>query len=405
MVASLPVTSPPSLARRFLRYLSLGLPLLLLTLAVPAAAQRLSYRPAPSSASPFKSGKHCYGEQQRKLILNHYLAGSINPLGIGNSMRLSVCTPLITKPGLLFDLTNFEYGLLLLTSPTDVTGGGFINITPLSVLVLRAEVSGFGIWPIPLQGAGFITLKDASDFTLNVLSPSPFGERPAGHASGGKFLVGATLRGEVPIGRFVSIAVANSFNAEYWRVTDGTWNPAADAGNVFFVSARRDVALRGPGDWVLANTAALVVGINPHPNVVLRVGFTDDLVYVPSHGYLGNIAAGLLAVSVKNLRNLARDGSFFLRVGTFTHHAFRTGITFALGFDVTYELLKRPYPRRPQFVDEPSAVPPPSPSEPTPIAPPPPPEPVQPQPPPPPEPVQPPPPPPVEPASPSPAIR
>lgn len=323
-----------------------------------AAAQRLEQKPASSIRAPFANGKHCLGEQQQKVLLNHYLAGSINPLGIGNSMRLSLCTPLITKPGILFDLTNVDFGVLLLTSPTDVTGGAFVNITPISILVLRAEISGFGIWPIPLQGAGFITLKSADDFTLNSLSPSPFGENPAGTASGGKFLIGATLRGEVPLGRFLSIAVTDSFNAEYWRLTNSTWDPAAAAGKEFFVSARRDVALRGPGDLVLANTAALVFGINPHRNVVLRVGVTDDLVYVPSHNYLGNIAAGLFAISVKNLRNLAKDGSFFLRVGTFTHHAFRTGggITFALGFDVTYEIIKRAHPR-PQTA-EPAYVPP-----------------------------------------------
>lgn len=348
----------------------------------PAAAQRLEQKPASSIRAPFANGKHCLGEQKQKVLLNHYLAGSINPLGIGNSMRLSLCTPLITKPGILFDLTNVDFGLLLLTSPTDVTGGAFVNIVPISILVLRAEISGFGIWPIPLQGAGFITLKSADDFTLNSLSPSPFGENPAGHASGGKFLVGATLRGEVPIGRFLSIAVTNSFNAEYWRLTNGTWDPAAAAGKEFFVSARRDVALRGPGDLVLANTAALVFGINPHRNVVLRVGITDDLVYVPSHGYLGNIAAGLVAVSVRNLRNLAKDGAFFLRVGTFTHHAFRTGggITFALGFDVTYEIIKRAHPRpqtddppfvppQPVVVDPAAAPPPAAPSLPAPVPP------------------------------------
>jgi hypothetical protein len=360
MVAPPRVTSSSCRSdRRFSRFLRLGLPLIFFGLGLggQAAAQRLEQKPA-SSMRGFGPGKHCLNEQKQKILLNHYLAGSINPLGIGNSMRLSLCTPLITKPGILFDLTNVDFGLLLLTSPTDVTGGAFVNITPISILVLRAEISGFGIWPIPLQGAGFISLNSQNDFTLNSLSPSPFGENPARHASGGKFLVGATLRGEVPLGRFLSIAVANSFNAEYWRLTSGTWDPAAAEGREYFVSARRDVALRGPGDLVLANTAALVFGINPHRNVVLRVGVTDDLVYVPSHGYLGNIAAGLFAVSVKNLRNLAKDGSFFLRVGTFTHHAFRGGITFALGFDVTYEILKRAHPRPPAVDPPPPELPP-----------------------------------------------
>jgi hypothetical protein len=368
-------------------------------------AQRLEQKPAGSSRSPLSFGKHCLDEQKQKILLNHYLAGSINPLGIGNSLRLSLCTPLITKPGILFDLTNIDFGVLFLTSPTDVTGGIFINVTPLSFLVLRAEASGFGIWPIPLQGAGFITLNNPKEFTLNSLSPSPFGNNPAGYASGAKFLLGGTLRGEVPLGHYLSLALANSFNGEYWRISDSTWAPAAAMGRMYFVAARRDVALKGPGDWVIANTAALVLGINPHRNVSLRVGATDDLVYVPSYGYLGNIAAGLFAVTVKNLRNLAKEGAFFLRVGTFTNHAFRHGITFALGFDVTYELAKRAHPRPRPPISEPLGTPQPAIVEPPGLAPPPPVDQPGLAPPPPGEPRQPAPPPPVEPYSTSPSSR
>lgn len=341
--------------------LSLG-PVLITTLALlgslrsPAIAQRLATRVAASSPAPFR-GSHCLGESKQKVLLEHYLAGSINPLGIGNTLRLSLCVPFITKPGIVFDLTNVEIGSVLLTSPTDVTGGAFINFVPLSFLVLRAEASAFSIWPIPLQGAGFITLNNANQFTLKSLSPSPFGNDPAGTATGGRFLLGMTLRGEVPLGKWLSIAVADSFAAEYWRVTESTWAPAEREGKTLFYAARRDVVLQGPGDWVLANTAALLLGIKATPNFTIRVGATDDLVYVPSQGYVGNIAAGLLLLSIKNLRNLAKDASFFLRTGTFTNHAFRGGITFALGFDITYELLTRPHRRPPSPTppDEPPA--------------------------------------------------
>lgn len=335
--------------------LVLALSLVLGSLCSQAIAQRLDKRIAASSSAPFR-GEHCLGESKQKVLLEHYLAGSINPLGIGNSLRLSLCVPFVTKPGILFDLTNIEMGALLMTSPTDVTGGAFVSFVPLSFLVLRAEASAFSIWPIPLQGAGFISLHDASEFKLTALSPSPFGNDPAGTAAGGRFLLGMTLRGEVPLGKWLSIAVADSFAGEYWRVTESTWDPAAREGKTLFYAARRDVLLQGPGDWVLANTAALLLGIKATRNFTIRVGATDDLVYVPSQGYIGNIAAGLLLLSIKNLRNLARDASFFLRTGTFTNHAFRHGITFALGFDITYELLTRPHRRPPS--PPPAAEPP-----------------------------------------------
>jgi hypothetical protein len=378
---------PPSAALHRLLGRVLRLSMLFVFVIGGAVAPALAQNISKTVSGPAVHGQHCLGEERQKLLLDHYLAGSINPLGIGQVLRLSLCTPLITKPGLMFDLTNIEVGALLLNSPTYVSFGGFVNLVPLSILVLRAEADGFYIWPTPLEGAGFITLPTSRDFTKVSLSPSPFGPNPATTASGGRILLGATLRGELPIGKWLSIAVTDSINGEYWRVSDGTWAQAAALGHSVFYVARRDVVLNGPGDWLLMNTAALLLGINAHPNVTVRVGATDDLVFVPSQkenstyscsgnepdpatiqyqpssGYIGNVAAGVVAVTIKNLRGLARDFSFFMRVGGFTNHAFRecSGATFALGADVTYELMSRPYHRPPPAAE---AAPPPAPAAP-----------------------------------------
>ena len=88
----------------------------------------------------------------------------------------------------------------------------------------------------------------------------------------------------------------------------------------------------------------------------LRIGATDDLVYTPANGYLGNVAAGLISYGVSNLRNLAKSFALFVRLGTFTHGFRHVGpnplnhanpiqppgaVTIAIGLDVTYELAKR----------------------------------------------------------------
>ena len=57
---------------------------------------------------------------------------------------------------------------------------------------------------------------------------------------------------------------------------------------------------------MIASTAALLFSIKPHYNLNLKLGGFNDLVYVPSHGYLGNIAGGLLVLNVPNLRFLAK---------------------------------------------------------------------------------------------------
>ena len=321
----------------------------LLALLVPLAAQaqRLSV-PSPIRPPPSQSGKHCLGETQNKLTLEHTIAGSINPLGIGNIVRLGWCTPLIRKPGLLFDFTNFDIGALFTNSPTDVQVGVQAFLSPLSILVLRAEATVFYIWPIPLQGAGFITVNSPQEFTLARLSPDPTGtnrttglpETPATTAYGGRVMIGATLQGQVPLGKKLDIAAAIGANLEYWSLNSSALMGLPAGGG--FYSARRDVILLGSSDWVLLSTAALLLNIKIHRNSSLKIGGVNDLAYVPSHGYLGNIAGGLLVWNVANLRQLAKNFNFFARVGTFTHHQFRAGVTIALGLSVVYELSPKP---------------------------------------------------------------
>lgn len=319
-----------------------------------AEAQRLS-TPSAIRPAPTGRGKHCLGEAVNKTTLEHTVAGSINPLGIGNTLRLGWCTPLIKKPGLLWDFTNFDIGALMMNSPTDTHLGVQMFLAPISILVLRAEATAFYIWPTPLQGAGFITVNSPSDFTLARLSPDPTGWNhnpapgempgpvtPASTAFGGRVMIGATLQGQVPIVKKLDIQAAIGAQAEYWAVSSPALASVPPGGG--FYAARRDVILLGSADWVIASTAALLLNIKPHYNLNLKLGGFNDLVYVPSHGYLGNIAGGILVLNVPNLRFLAKSFNFFFRGGLFTHHAFRVGggLTIAGGVNIIYELSPSP---------------------------------------------------------------
>jgi hypothetical protein len=198
-----------------------------------------------------------------------------------------------------------------------------------------------------------------SAFEIEALQRDTYGPRPGRDAYGIRAMLGVTLQGAIPLGNRVDLLFANGFSAEFWRINS----------NEYYYLARRDTIMNGNGDWVLANTAALLLSIRVHRNALLRIGATDDLVYTPNFGYLGNIAAGLVSVSVPNLRNLAKQLAVFLRVGTFTHHQFRSGITLAAGFDITYELSKKPTRRaleEQQAAEAPGAQPPPDPVAPAP---------------------------------------
>lgn len=327
----------------------------LLLSAGGAQAQRLGLRSNP--VSNLVTGKHCLGDQEQKLLLEHYIVGAINPLGLENQLRLSVCTPFVEKPGLLFDFTNFEFGLANYISPTHIHAGFFGGITPLSFITFKAEVTAFYIWPLGsvFPGAGVIPIADqdtcqaAYDDIYPPKDPSPSspGAPVATSGYGVRALLGAALQGAVPLGKRLDLLLFDGFNSEYWRY---------NTDQCVFV-ARRDVGIRGSGSWILANTAVLAFSIKIRPNHILRIGATDDLVYTPDNGYMGNVAAGLIAYGVNNLRNLAKSFALFVRAGTFTH-GFRKigpnpanhlnpvepsgGVTLAIGLDVTYELAKRP---------------------------------------------------------------
>ena len=335
-----------------------------------AHGQRLGLKSNPPSS--LISGKHCLGDQAQKLLLEHYMVGAINPLGLENQLRLSVCTPFVEKPGLLFDFTNFEFGLANYISPTHIHTGFFGGITPLSFLTLKAEVTGFYIWPLGsvFPGAGVIPLanQDTCQASYDDIYP-PKDPSPSSPSSpiatsgyGVRALLGAALQAAVPFGKRLDLLLFDGFNSEYWRY---------NTDQCVFV-ARRDVGIRGSGSWILANTAVVAFSIKVRPNHIIRVGATDDLVYTPDNSYLGNVAAGLIAYNVNNLRNLAKSFALFVRVGTFTH-GFRAqgpnpsyhlnppeppgAITLAIGLDVTYELAQRPTRRMATMMQQSQSAP------------------------------------------------
>ena len=310
----------------------------------PARAQTRMFR--PSAATVGTNGKHCLDEQKRKLMLEHFMGGSINPLGIENQLILTYCIPFMEKPGILFDYSKFEFGIANYISPTHFHLGPTLKFAPLSFLILRAEVTGFYIWPIPLQGAGYIETKGYSDFDRSTVSPAL---GVAKDMYGIRTVLGVTLQGSLPLGKWVDLLIVNGLSGEYWKVANG------DFASKFWYVAKLDGIMDGTGDWALINNAALLFSIKPHRNHAIRVGVTDNLLYIPGSAYIGNIAAGLLAWSVNNLQDLAKSFAFFLRVGTFTNHAFRSGITLAGGLDITYELSSKPTRR----VIEEQAAPPP----------------------------------------------
>ena len=264
---------------------------------------------------------HCLDEPGATLILDETLVGVVNPEGVENQLKLSKCWPLVERPGQLFDYTNVEAGVYDYLSPIYVQQGAFLAVTPLSPLALRAEAALVQYWPLPLDGAGYFPLDSyRADFHDAALPASR-----ASAATGVQAGISATLQGEVPLSSHTVLAASDMLNPEYWAVGDGA----------YWFDERRDVIL-AHRDWLVKNTAVLLVGIE-RGRATLRVGALDDLTVVPRAGYVANIVGGVAMIDLRHVEPSLHELSAFVRLGSYTQHAFRRGLTAFVGVSAVWE--------------------------------------------------------------------
>jgi hypothetical protein len=262
------------------------------------------------------------------VLLHHALAAQVNPTGGEHHLLLSLCVPLIRKPGPLFDLTNAEVGVANYISPSYIHGGGFLSLAPLSILQLRTEVTGVYVWTLPQDGTGYHTFQSYDDDYSEDALP----EENAQTAGGFVFSGSATLRGRIGKDGGVALLMSDTFLAERWSLGDGP----------YYLNLRRDIILEST-DWVLKNSAALLVEIPISKNVATRLGAVDETTVSPVSGRTTNITAGLASIVIRRIGGTIRDLQPFVRVGAYTHHASSSGFrthepNALLGISTTYEL-------------------------------------------------------------------
>lgn len=268
-------------------------------------------------------GEQCLGRGESRWLVDETLVWMVNPLGPENQLRVNACHPLYPGvEGLLFDYAAIEYGVFNYTSPVYSMGGGYISVTPLSFMQLRADVAGVGIWPIPLDGAGYFGkasyVKNFSDATMPARD---------GQFSGGvNVTLTWNLQAELPLSERVALQLTNSFAGDYWRVGSAP----------YWVNLRRDVVM-AKSDWIIKDTAFLGAAVRLEPRYTLRVGAADDLTWVPRSGYVGNVV-GVFASLPFRREGLLRDVEPFVRVGYYTEHGFRTGLQLFTGFTIAWAL-------------------------------------------------------------------
>ncbi len=281
----------------------------------------------PSSSHSESNGRHCLGEQRSKLVIHQLLGGQYNPWGAENTMSIGICSPLIGRPGILFEYTNIEVGLVSILSPVYNHIGPYIQLTPLSVLQLRVDMTWVAYWPFFFDRAGFYGREGYQDDYQNAALPSENAET----ATGWNITFSAVLRARVPIGP-VAIVLFDMLTYEHWSLGD----------EPYYVNLKRDMIFANT-DWVLTNEAILCVEIPLSSNLNLRVGGFDSLRYLPDSRNLNNLAGGMLMLNIPRGGRTTRDVSPFVRVGWYSNHAFRRGeVSAVVGLTMSYDVVSIP---------------------------------------------------------------
>jgi hypothetical protein len=256
--------------------------------------------------------------------MSQLFAIQTNPEGAYNQLRLGMCFPLVRRPGVLFDYTNIEIGIINELSPAFAHLGGYAQITPLSVLQIRAEASALVYWPLPVERAGYYRRAGYD----GGFQPS---DLPAGEGrveTGWNLNLIATLRGKVAFNRTWGLILLDLLSVSYFDIGPGD----------YYFNMRWDVILNGD-DWIIANELFVGLETRVGDGFAFRYGFFDSYRRVPNAGYdghqLGIFAMGWWPKPYPNVW----DFTPFIRAGIYIDHDFRTE-TFSLtaGLITQYEL-------------------------------------------------------------------
>ncbi len=281
---------------------------------------------AAAEGAPPREGRHCFGEARPKWLATTTLAGALNPRGLQLQLEAGRCLPLLTAPGILFDYTNLQLGLLAYLAPVYAMPGAFVSIAPLSVVELRVEAAGVAQWPIGLDGAGYFPLASAEPPWPAL--PAADGEPAQGYLVD----LSGTLRFELPLAPRWSLLAVNLAAFQRWQLGDA---PAYFNTRHDFPMERRDTLFR--------DVALLLLQHAPSDRLKLRFGVTGDFTRVSSTGYHQDVVAALLSAAFARWPGPASETRIFLRIGAYTAHADRRGqAQLVTGLSTTFDLSANP---------------------------------------------------------------
>lgn len=274
------------------------------------------------STAAYAQGKHCAGEPSARWVGDQILGFQTNPVGLETVVRVGPCVPLITTPGPLFDYTNFTVGFVNVLSPAYDQPGVFAQLTPLSVLILRAEVMAVGMWNLPFGRAAYFGLDSYNADAREEVLTTDVGAS----ALGWNAIFTAVLRASVPVGP-VNLIVLNALSSEYWSLGDAS----------HFLVLRYDL-IAARHDWLVIDESMLLTEVPFSDSLALRVGAFDSMRYVPNSDYVRNQVGGIVTLNIKHPMDGVAELQPLLRLGVYTNHVFRENeLSLVAGVTANYD--------------------------------------------------------------------
>ncbi|MFK7986966.1 MAG: hypothetical protein AB8I08_13155 [Sandaracinaceae bacterium] len=252
---------------------------------------------------------------QTQPVVHQRLVALLNPMGMEHSVSAGLRNPLGDPDSLFFEGAHTEVGVRSYVSPVYAVQGGYVEVSPLSFLVLSFETTGTVMWPIGMDGAGYYPLNGYHADVQSDALPGDAGES----ATGWEMTMGLTLQGALAIGP-TRLLVASALTARH----------ATLGASSHYYSLRHDLVLAAR-DWVIQNEAVALVQVTVERGTTVLLGAYDQVRYVPRSGYVGHQVGPMAALSFEAPDALVSGIDVFVRGGMYSDHVTRAGQPTVLG--------------------------------------------------------------------------
>jgi hypothetical protein len=255
-------------------------------------------------------------------VVHQRFIALLNPMGMEHAAAFGLRGPLGDQDDLLFMGAHAETGVIGYVSPVFAQNGAYIEVQPLSFLSFRGEILHQLVWPIGMDGAGY--------YGVQGYDPD-VGSLPADEgasADGWSGALSVTGQGMIPMGEGVRLVFFDEASVQYAALGDAShyydmkWN-----------------VVRAREDWVVLNSAALLLTLDLSRDIAVRIGAYDDLRYVPASGHLAHQVGGIAMLEVERAAPEVPAIHVFVRGGYYTSHALFGGqYSMLAGLAVDYDL-------------------------------------------------------------------